>query len=70
MGHALSVLDTAAMVPLFGGTVIMQLFLWRRRNVLAEQFKSNVPIGILVTFAGGFGLDLLVASAFSFFFWW
>ena len=69
-GYALSVLDTAAMVPLLCGTVIMQLFLWRRRNVLTEQFKRNVQIGILVTFAGGFGLDLLVASAFSFFFWW
>jgi len=43
----------------------MQLFLWRHRKVLAEQFKRNVPIGILVTFDGGFGLGLLVASAFS-----
>ena len=66
MGHALSGLDTAAMVPLLCGATIMRLFLWRHRNVLAEQFRRNVPIGILVTFAGGFGLGLLVASAFSF----
>jgi len=69
-GHALSVLDTVAMVPLLCGTVFMQLFLWRRRTVLIEKFTRNVPIGILVTFAGGFGLGLLVASAFSLFFWW
>jgi ABC-type phosphate/phosphonate transport system permease subunit len=58
------------MVPLLSGTAILQLFLWRRRNVLAEHFRRNVPIGILLAFAGGFGLGLLVASAFSLFFWW
>ena len=67
--HALFGPDTAAMVPLLCGATIMQLFVWRHRNVLAEQFRRNVQIGILVTFAGSFGLDLLVASAFSFFFW-
>ena len=69
-GHALSVLDAVALIPLLCGTVFLQLFLWHRRDALVAQFKRNVPIGILITSAGGFGLGLLVASAFSLFFWW
>ena len=69
-GHALSMLDSIAMVPLLCGTVILQLFLWRRRTVITDQFTRNLSIAILVTFAGGLGLGLLIASAFSLFFWW
>ena len=69
-GHALSLLDTIAMIPLLSGIAVLQLFIWRRRTVLAEHFRRNVPISVLVTFAGGFGMGLLLASAFSLFLWW
>ena len=69
-GHALSVLDAIAVLPLLAGSFSLYHGLWRRRGRL-RLLASNAlaPAGGLV-FVGGFGLGLLIASVFSAFFWW
>ena len=69
-GHALSVLDSVALIPLLVGTGSLYAGLWRRRAGLRRlAHDAPGPAGAAV-FAGGFGLGLLIASAFSAFFWW
>lgn len=69
-GHALSILDTIALVPLLIGVVWLYLGLWQRRRRLYESLQSSPQPGSLIVFASGLGLGLLLASAFSSFFWW
>jgi hypothetical protein len=69
-GHALSVLDTIALIPLVIGALWLQDGLWRRRKVLAAAAQYSPLTAITVAFASGLGLGLLLASAFSVFFWW
>ena len=69
-GHALSVLDMIAVVPLFTGVHWLYLGLWQRRQQLDEFLKQSPYISCLGIFIAGLGLGLLVASAFSAFFWW
>jgi hypothetical protein len=69
-GHALSVLDSVALVPMLAGTWFLYAGLWRRRAGLRRlAHDAPGPTGAAV-FVGGFGLGLLIASAFSAFFWW
>jgi hypothetical protein len=69
-GHALSVLDCIALVPLLAGMAWLYVGLWRRRKHQLEATQSSPGRSILVVFIGAFGLGLLIASAFSSFFWW
>ena len=69
-GHALSVLDCIALVPLLAGMTWLYVGLWKRRKHHLEVTQSSPGRSILVVFIGGFGLVLLIASAFSSFFWW
>ena len=69
-GHALSVLDAIAVLPLLAGSFFLYRGLWQRRGLLrAIALRMPGRAGTLV-FVGGFGLGLLIASAFSAFFWW
>jgi hypothetical protein len=69
-GHALSVLDAIAILPLLAGSFFLYRGLWQRRGPLrAVALRMPGRAGALV-FVGGFGLGLLIASAFSAFFWW
>ena len=69
-GHALSVLDAVALVPLLAGTFSLYVGLWRRRARLSRVARQAPGVTGLAVFTGGFGLGLLLASAFSSFFWW
>ena len=69
-GHAISRLDAIGLVPLLAGTLGLYVGLWHRRarvSQLAARFPARFASAV---FAGGFGLGLLIASAFSTFFWW
>ena len=69
-GHALSVLDAIAVLPLLAGSFALYRGLWQRRGPMrAVALNAPGPAGTLV-FVGGFGLGLLIAAAFSAFFWW
>ena len=69
-GHALSVLDAIALLPLLAGSFSLYRGLWQRRGPLRDvAVDAPARAGTLV-FVGGFGLGLLIASAFSAFFWW
>lgn len=69
-GHALSVLDSIALVPLIFGSFALYAGLWHRRARLAGTARSRPGTAATWVFAGGLGLGLLLASAFSAFFWW
>ena len=69
-GHALSVLDAIAVLPLLAGSGFLYHGLWRRRRRLQLVVTRAPSQAVTVVFAGGFGLGLLIASAFSAFFWW
>jgi hypothetical protein len=69
-GHALSVLDSLALVPLLAGTGWLYYGLWQHRQRLYESMQKAPRMGSLVVFVAGTGLGLLVASSYSAFFWW
>jgi hypothetical protein len=69
-GHALSVLDTIAVVPLVIGSFVLYAGLWHRRARLAGVVRGGPGAAAIWVFTGGLGLGLLLASAFSAFFWW
>ena len=69
-GHALSALDSLAVVPLLIGTGWLQAGLWRRRGRLYETFRVSPARSSLGVFAAGVGLGLLLASVFTWFWWW
>lgn len=70
-GHALSTTDVVALVPLLLANALLYYGFWRGRSK-AWQFMSNHPGHAFVSvLMAGFGLGLLIASAFSSFFgWW
>ena len=69
-GHALSVLDAIAVLPLLAGSFSLYRGLWQRRRPLLDVALDAPARASIVVFVGGFGLGLLIASAFSAFFWW
>ena len=69
-GHALSVLDSIALIPLLTGMFWLYGGLLQRRKRLYESIRFSLGIGILAVFLAGLGLGLLLASAFSTFWWW
>ena len=69
-GHALSLLDTLALVPLLGAVAILTTGLWRRRQRLSAAISHSPWRASAVTLAAAAGLGLLFASVFPFFWWW
>ncbi len=69
-GHALSALDSFAVVPLLIGTGWLQAGLWKRRERLYETIRVSPARGGLGVFVAGAGLGLLLASVFPWFWWW
>ncbi len=69
-GHALSLVDAVGVVPLVAGSVWLHAGLWRRRDRLALWARQRSGVAASLTFAAGVGLGLLLASAFSAFYWW
>jgi hypothetical protein len=69
-GHAISRLDAVALVPLMAGMLGLYAGLWRRRVRVYQHAAQSPGSFALAVFVGGFGLGLLIASAFSTFFWW
>jgi hypothetical protein len=69
-GHAIAVLDGVAIVPLLAANWLLLRGLWRGRVDLGDLVRRHPGRGSATIFAGGAGLGLLLASAFSAFFWW
>lgn len=69
-GHALSLVDAAGVLPLAAGSTWLHAGLWRRRERLARWARQRTGAAAGLTFAAGLGLGLLLASAFSAFYWW
>jgi hypothetical protein len=69
-GHGLSLVDTVGVVPLIAGSMWLHAGLWRRRARLALWARRRTGAATGLTFAAGLGLGLLLASAFSAFYWW
>jgi hypothetical protein len=69
-GHAIAVADAVAIAPLLVGTSLLYLVLWRERRRALEAARERPALAMLGTFVAGTGLGLLLASAFSSWFWW
>ena len=69
-GHALSVLDSVALIPLLAGLAWLYWGVWLRRYRLYDTTRTSPGKGGLGVFAAGLGVGLLLASAFSTFWWW
>jgi len=69
-GHALSFVDAVGVVPLFVGALWLHAGLWQRRVRLVHWAAARPGAAGGLAFAAGLGLGLLLASAFSAFFWW
>jgi hypothetical protein len=69
-GHGLSLVDVVALVPLLAGTALLADGLWRRRRALDAALARRPWLGRAAAFVAGLGLGLLVASVYTFFWWW
>jgi hypothetical protein len=69
-GHAVSVLDAAGIVPLVAGSAWLHSGVWVRRRRLEEWVKRHPGRAVAAFSASALGLGLLLASAFSAFYWW
>jgi hypothetical protein len=69
-GHGLSIVDLAAVVPLIATWALLAVSLVRRRAQLKCTIRQRPWMAAAVLFGGGFGLGLLFASVFPFFWWW
>ncbi len=69
-GHALSVLDSVALIPLLTGLAWLYRGVWVRRHRVYDALLASPGKGGLGVFAIGLGVGLLLASAFSTFWWW
>ena len=69
-GHALSLVDVVGILPLIAGASWLHSGLWSRRAVLKAWLRERPAVAGGYLFAAGLGLGLLLASAFSDFFWW
>jgi hypothetical protein len=68
-GHAITVLDAVAIVPLVASSSLFFWGIWRKRIFGALWSAAIGPLGD-VGISGRLGFGLLVASVFSDFFWW
>ena len=69
-GHAITELDAIGVLPLVVGAVWIQVGTWRRRARLQRRARERPLFSAAMSFVGGVGLGLLIASSFSTFFWW
>jgi hypothetical protein len=69
-GHAMSLVDVAALVPLLAGTGLLAGGFWRRRQRLDAALSRRSWLARGGAVVAGLGMGLLVASVFSFFWWW
>jgi hypothetical protein len=69
-GHALSLVDVVGILPLMAGVLWLHSGLWRHRASIGVWLREQPAIAGGSLFAAGLGLGLLLASAFSGFFWW
>jgi hypothetical protein len=69
-GHALAVLDLVALIPLLVGLTWLYWGIWVRRYRMYDALRASPGKGGLGIFVAGLGLGLLLASAFSTFWWW
>ena len=70
-GHAIAVLDAAAIVPLVIASALLYGGVWRSRERLRESARSRPGVAVWLAFTGGLALGLLLASVYSGFFgWW
>ncbi len=69
-GHALAVLDSVALIPLLAGLAWLYWGVWVRRYQLYDSLRASPGKGSLGVFGAGLGVGLLLASAFSTFWWW
>ena len=69
-GHALSVLDSVALIPLLTGLAWLYWGIWIRRYRLYDAMRISPGKVSLGVFVAGLGVGLLLASAFSTFWWW
>ena len=69
-GHALSVLDCVALLPLLTGLAFLYWGIWARRYRIYDAMRRSPGKGTLGVFVAGLGNGLLLASAFSTFWWW
>jgi hypothetical protein len=70
VGHAITAVDLVGIVPLLVGTMWLHAGFWSRRACLAEWVRESPGRATGVLCLGALGLGLLLASAFSAFFWW
>lgn len=69
--HELSVANALAMIPLLISVAWIQRGLWKRRIYLFNKVTLYPGSGVLIVFAMGLGLGMLLASAFyTFHYWW
>jgi FtsH-binding integral membrane protein len=69
-GHGLSLVDIAAVIPLIAALTALGVFLVRRRASLERTIRQRPWVAATVLFVAAFGLGLLFASVFPFFWWW
>ncbi len=69
-GHALSMLDSVALIPLLMGLAWLYWGVWLRRYQIYDAMRTSPGKGGLGVFVAGLGVGLLLASAFSTFWWW
>ncbi len=69
-GHGLSLLDVVALVPLLDGVIQLFSGLWQRRERLDAALDRRAWGARFGIFLAGLGLGLLLASVFTFFWWW
>ena len=69
-GHAVSAVDAVGIVPLVAGSAWLHRGLWVRRRRLEAWVKRRPGRAVATFSAAALGLGLLLASAFSAFFWW
>jgi hypothetical protein len=67
----LSLVDLIAMIPLIISVTWIQNGVWKRRIYLFNKVTIYPGSAVLIVFAMGLGLGMLLASAFfSFHYWW
>ena len=66
----MSVLDSVALILLLTGLAWLHRGVWLRRHRVDDAMRASPGKGALGVFAVGLGVGLLLASAFSTFWWW